>query len=270
VTTRGNGPDRRPTKAERKEEARLERERIQRQIHRRRRQRSLGVGLVIGAAVIAVLVFFLLPNGSSSAGPIPSPSELLDRAADATAAAGCDPVETVGYFGGISDQGDPNYVDQSHIDPEGRFPTMPPLTEYPSIPPVSGPHLGTTQAAGIYDSPPELGQVLHSLEHGAAVVWYAPNAPEATVDAIKDFYAQSTDDVAAGQDRVLVAPYDYPDLGEGGTLPAGIQMALASWHHLQKCANLDLAVAFDYTSQYAFPTAGRDYLGDAPEQGYPI
>ena len=34
---------------------------------------------------------------------------------------------------------------------------------------------------------------------------------------------------------------------------------------------VDLAVAFDFTSQYSFPTtAGRDYQGEAPEPGAAI
>ena len=45
-------------------------------------------------------------------------------------------------------------------------------------------------------------------------------------------------------------------------------MALVSWHRLRSCASVDLAVAFDFTSQYSFPTAeDRDYAGDAPEPG---
>jgi hypothetical protein len=58
VSARGN--DRRPTKAERKEEARQEREEIQRKQAKRKRNRvvSLVVGLAIGAVVIGGLVLF--------------------------------------------------------------------------------------------------------------------------------------------------------------------------------------------------------------------
>ena len=32
---------------------------------------------------------------------------------------------------------------------------------------------------------------------------------------------------------MIVAPYDYPDQGAAGTLPAGTQMALVAWHNVQ-------------------------------------
>jgi hypothetical protein len=74
-----------------------------------------------------------------------------------------------------------------------------------------------------------------------------------------------------GQDRVIVAPYDYPDGGEAGLLPPGTQMALVAWHRLQSCARPNLAAAFGFTSQFAFPTfGGRPYQGEAPEQGSAI
>jgi hypothetical protein len=43
---------------------------------------------------------------------------------------------------------------------------------------------------------------------------------------------------------------------------------LVSWHRLRSCASIDLAVAFDFTSQFSFPTAeDREYAGVAPEPG---
>ena len=54
----------------------------------------------------------------------------------------------------------------------------------------------------------------------------------------------------------------------GGQLPDGVQMALVGWRRLQTCASLDLAVAFDFTSQYSYPTTqDREYVGEAPERG---
>jgi hypothetical protein len=65
---------------------------------------------------------------------------------------------------------------------------------------------------------------------------------------------------------VLIAPYDYDQ--EGGQLPAGRQMALAAWHHLQFCDQLSLPVAFrfvrDYRPDVNHPAA---YKGDAREAG---
>jgi hypothetical protein len=79
-------PDRRPTKAERKEQARLDRMDLERRMARRRRasRRALIVG--IGAAVLVGIILFALsrssgPTSASSAGPsvtvaLPDPSTL--------------------------------------------------------------------------------------------------------------------------------------------------------------------------------------------------
>jgi hypothetical protein len=45
-------------------------------------------------------------------------------------------------------------------------------------------------------------------------------------------------------------------------------MALVAWHRLQLCDRVDLAAAFDFTSQFSVPTAAdREYVGVAPEPG---
>lgn len=258
---------RRPTKAERKEQARLEREAIQRQMAARTRNRTIGLSLVALAAVaVVVAVVVLQPGAGPSDAEGASPAELLAQAPDAAQAAGCTDVQTTEFYGG-SDQASPDYSDQAHIEGDERFPELPPLDSYPSTPPASGPHVGaTTLPAGVYDSPPELGPLLHSLEHGASVVWYSPNAPQALLDEVKAFYDRSD---PVGQDRVIVAPYQYDE--PGGQLPDGVQMALVGWRRLQTCASPDLAVAFDFTSRFSYPTTqDREYEGEAPERGAAI
>jgi hypothetical protein len=271
VTDRAGGDgSRRPTKAERKDQARIEREQIQRQMAARKRNRNLGY-VVIALAVVAVLVVVLVvkPGSDPSASADgPSPQELLAQAPEAASASGCDDVQTIGFYGGVNDPQSPDYTDQAHIGAEGSpFPEMPPLTSYPSQPPVSGPHANIPPGpapAGFYEDPPDLARVIHSLEHGASVIWYSPTATDQQLQPIKDFYDR--DEPAVGQDRVIVAPYDYE--GDGGQLPSGVMMSLGAWHRQQNCAKLSLPVAFDFTSQYSYPTVeGRDYAGEAPEAG---
>jgi hypothetical protein len=118
------------------------------------------------------------------------------------------------------------------------------------------------QPPGVYDAPPDIDRVIHSLEHGATVVWYAPSVSGDELDRLKAFF-----DTSAGA-RVIVAPYDYPDQGQAGSLPAGTQMALVAWHHVQSCRQVSLAAAFDFAAKYGAPPFGRrPYLGDAPEAG---
>jgi hypothetical protein len=115
----------------------------------------------------------------------------------------------------------------------------------------------------VYETSPPILRVIHSLEHGAGVVWYSPAANGAQLDNLKEFY----EDADVGS-RVIVAPYDYPAEVDAGLLPAGTQMAFVGWHQVERCARVSLAAAFDFTSQYAAPPFGsRPYLGDAPEPG---
>lgn len=251
-------PDRgrRLTKAERKEQARREREELQRRLASKRRARTLGIA--VGAVVVAGIVFVttLLPSG----GDLPSPDQLLQRAAAAADAAGCGDVTTTPPF-------DPPDQDRTHIG--GGAIAGPPLSAYPTTPPASGPHADVPLPAGVNDSLTisDLYRSIHSLEHGAAVIWYDPTAPADKVAQLIEFYDRRLQDAEVGQDRVIVAPYDFPG-DAAGILPDGTQLALVAWHRLRTCASVDLAVAFDFTSQYSFPTtAGRDYQGEAPEPG---
>ncbi len=250
---------RRLTKAERKEHARQEREALQRRLASRKRRRRVGIVLVAGGVAVAGLAVALLPSQDA----LPSPSELLDRASGAAEAAGCGDVTTTPPY-------DPPDQDRTHIG--GADVTGPPLSAYTSTPPASGPHADVPLPAGVYQSLSleDLYRSIHSLEHGATVVWYDPAAPADRVARLIELYDRRLQDAQVGQDRVIVAPYDFPD-DPHGVLPDGSQMALVAWHRLRTCASVDLAVAFDFTSQYGFPTAaGRDYQGEAPEPGAEI
>jgi hypothetical protein len=98
------------------------------------------------------------------------------------------------------------------------------------------------------------------------VVWLAPEASGDEVDRIRRFYG----DPAVG-DRVIVAPYSYPEEGEAGRLPNGARMALVAWHYVELCDEANLAAAFHFTARYAAPTFdGRPSLGEAREPGAPI
>ena len=237
------------TKAERKEQARRDRLELQRKIARSRRNRRIVVVAVV-VIVAGVAIFAFTRPGTE----VPSPEELLANAQDAREQAGCGEIEDVGPY-------QPRNQDQAHVPTEA----MPPLANYPSTPPASGPHNEITFGAGVYSTPPPIDRVLHSLEHGAAVVWYAPDATGEELARLRAFYE---DDKVGG--RVIVAPYDYPEQGVAGVLPAGSRMSLVSWHRMQACEQLSLPAAFGFTSSYAAPPFGRQYRGNAPEAGRPF
>jgi hypothetical protein len=248
MANRRTSTDGRPTKAERREQARRERFELRRKMARAKRNRRIGI--VVTALLIAAVVAFVVTRPSSS---LASPEELLSRAAQAKQAAGCGPVEDVGPF-------QPEERDRVHITDPSQAPA---LSDYPSVPPASGPHDSIPLSHGVYETAPPVYRVIHSLEHGAVVVWYSPDASGAELDDLKEFYQDA--DVGS---RVIVAPYDYPDQGDAGRLPAGTQMALVAWHRVERCARVSLAAAFDFSSQYTAPPFGsRPYRGDAPEAG---
>ncbi|MGH2579786.1 MAG: DUF3105 domain-containing protein [Actinomycetota bacterium] len=244
----------RQTKAQRKEEARRQRLEIQRRMARSRRTRWIAVGVVILLVAAGATYYALRPRPK-----VQEPQDLLAAAPQAAKAAECTEVTDVGPY-------QPEAADRSHVGVQGGPPTMPPLSTYPSVPPASGPHGASPWSRGVYSTPPPMDQVIHSLEHGAAVVWYAPDVSGDELAKIEDFYKDSSNGL-----KVIVAPYDYPDQGAEGTLPGGSTMALVAWHNVETCSRVSLAAAFGFTARYGIPPFGSQaYLGDAPEPGAPI
>jgi hypothetical protein len=255
---RNQDPNRRQTKAEKRDEARRKREELQRQVAKRKRRRTWGIAALVLAAALVVGVVVADPFAGAT------PQDILGQAAAAAKTAGCGPVKTIAAYGDLPAD-DPNSQDRTHIGTTAAFPTPPPLSSYPSVPPTSGPHDPTPLPGGVYDTPPPVYRTIHSLEHGGAIVWYDPSISDQELTDLRDFYSQKLSTENVSQDRVIVAPFDYPDQGAAGQLPAGVGMALVSWHRLQTCAQVSLPVAFDFTSQYAFPTFDdRAYQGDSP------
>ena len=56
-------------------------------------------------------------------------------------------------------------------------------------------------------------------------------------------------------------------------MPAGQQMVLVAWHHVQDCTRISLAAVQSFVSHYRLTTGERSapgYQGDAPEPGVAI
>ena len=142
-----------------------------------------GIALVGVIAAVASMADGNVDHAEASPTPsrvlMPSPDELLGEAPSAEAAAGCDDVTTVGPY-------KPKALDTSHVGYGGI--KLPPLSTFPSVPPASGPHNPTPLPAGIYGSAPPMDHVLHSLEHGAAIIWYEPSVPGEELDRLRTFY----------------------------------------------------------------------------------
>jgi hypothetical protein len=99
-------------------------------------------------------------------------------------------------------------------------------TEYDTTPPTHGAHANATIPAGVYDEPfsrnanaeTAIYKSVHSLEHGAVIVWH---------DGLKKKELSDLTDQYQNQDKVVVVPYRQL---EGDT-----HVALTSWGRLVEC-----------------------------------
>jgi hypothetical protein len=170
-------------------------------------------------------------------------------------AAGCTTVKTIAPYNPATD-------DRSHIGVTASVPTPPPLSKYRTSPPTSGPHNPTPQGAGVYETPPDIYKTIHSLEHAAVVVWYRPTATGGALTELKSFFQENPQDIT----KVIIAPFNYPTQGAAGTLPAGKNMVLVAWHHMQSCDRVSLGAARSFIGGFRYnPGRPGDYRGDAPE-----
>jgi len=98
--------------------------------------------------------------------------------------------------------------------------------QYNSNPPAGGPHYATTAHAGIYDKDkaPADGYLVHSLEHGAAILWYQENLPQGQVEKLKKVFNESSG-------KKIMVPRKNLD----------VPVALTSWGYLLKLSVIDEA-----------------------------
>ncbi|QLH84860.1 DUF3105 domain-containing protein [Halosimplex pelagicum] len=78
---------------------------------------------------------------------------------------------------GLPDSGDQSVISQVQTEESNGRAHEPQGTEidYERVPPTSGTHWGGTwETAGFYSEQPPLESLVHSLEHGAVVVYYDP------------------------------------------------------------------------------------------------
>ena len=94
--------------------------------------------------------------------------------------------------------------------------------EYNSNPPTSGWHWIDVAGPGIKTEPVPDELVLHSMEHGAAVLWYKYDLPQGDVDIIKEEFQS-----ASGK-KIMIPRQDLD-----------VPVALTSWGYLLKLETID-------------------------------
>jgi hypothetical protein len=135
----------------------------------------------------------------------------------------------------------------AHVDPGTEM-------EYEGVPPVSGNHWGnwedlTVKPVFTAEERPDVGQLVHSQEHGWTIVWY-----DDTVDpaALEDVAAEVAD---AGAPKVSFMPWTDSD---GGAFPEDAHVAITHWgyeedpgeEYRQFCTAADAAAILAFAERY--------------------
>ncbi len=110
----------------------------------------------------------------------------------------------------IPDQG------RSHV-PNGT------KVNYNSNPPTSGPHYANPQPAGIYNEPVPDGNLIHSMEHGAVILWYKSNLSKDKVNELKEIFK------GISIDKKIMLPREN----------LKVPVALTSWGRLLKLQTIN-------------------------------
>lgn len=101
--------------------------------------------------------------------------------------------------------------------------------EYSSNPPHSGPHYDKTAGAGIYDKAIEDGHLIHSLEHGAVILWYDDKMSKTDIEGLKKIFDKMTG-------KTIMTP----------RAGMGVPVALTSWTRILKLEKVDEKAILDF------------------------
>ena len=131
---------------------------------------------------------------------------------------------------GCTEVAEHEILEATHVD-EGT-----PI-EYNSSPPSSGSHYAAHGASIFYSEPVEKERMVHNLEHGQVIVWYSPDAPQATIDSIESY-------VSGELPGIIAVPYD----GEFDDGPG--EFALGAWGATQVCSEFSIPVVETFRAEY--------------------
>jgi hypothetical protein len=226
---------------ERRRQERLEREQAEAKRAARRKRMTLAFGGLLGVALvagIAVVVLISTGGGSGAGGPVKAsdvaakvklPAQATSDMQKAAKAAGCT-------------LSNPPYEGATHFAK-----TFKP-SDYRTNPPTSGNHTPDWYQDGIYSpgDTPNLGMLVHPLEHGRIEVQYKPGTPKATVSQLEALLGEEQD----GYHMLLFQ-------NTTGMTP---QIAATAWTHSLTCPAMNAKV-FD-----AIRTFRARYIDKGPER----
>jgi hypothetical protein len=201
---------------------------------RKRMQVVFGGGLAVLAVAAIVVVIAVVALGGDdgeaevAAGSASIPSQKISDLDDAVKAAGCKLTHAENEGAGH---------EEKDFKP----------ADYKQNPPTSGNHFPTWYEDGVYNpgDTPELGRLVHTLEHGRINVQYKPGTPETTVAQLEAFLKESDD--------------GYHMLLYENTTGMPFAVAATAWDQQLGCTTMNAKV-FD-----ALRTFRAEYIDKGPE-----
>jgi hypothetical protein len=224
---------------QRRREERLARERAEKASAARRKRLQIALGGIGGVAAIVVVVLLIsgaLGGDSSSAdganapaSDVAIPEQAIGDMKEAADAAGCK-------------LANPAIEGRSHEDKAFK------ASDYKTNPPTSGNHFPQWYDDGVYTpgSTPELGMLVHTLEHGRIDVQYKPGTPAKTVSQLEALLSEQSQ--------------GYHMLLYENTTNMDAQVAATAWGHSLTCPAMNDKV-FD-----AIRTFRNEYIDKGPEK----
>jgi hypothetical protein len=219
---------------------RLERERKEAAAAARRKRLQLGGGVLLGIGVIAAIaVAIAVGFGGSDSGSDNLPDSKEQAAANLPEQRTTD-IQAAAKAAGCT-LANPKYEGAGHV--EKKFTE----SDYQTNPPTSGAHFPDWYDDGVYEpgTTPELGMLVHTLEHGRIDIQYKKGTPAATVKRLEALVAQMND--------------GYHLLLFQNTTNMKPQIAATAWTHSLSCPRMNDKV-FD-----AIRTFRARYIDKGPE-----
>ncbi|UIO99656.1 DUF3105 domain-containing protein [Halobaculum sp. CBA1158] len=146
-----------------------------------------------------------------------------------------------GGAGSLPENGDPELLSDVESFPSEGVEHVERGTdiEYDTRPPTSGPHYSGVVNAGFYEEPQAMGDVVHTLEHGAVVAYYAPDALTEEAESSLTEWANTYTDT---WQSFVAMPYPYDD--------PEASYALTAWRHRLRMDEYDEDVVRAFAAEY--------------------
>jgi hypothetical protein len=199
---------------EKRRQERLAREQAEARSAARRKRMQLVFGALLAAMALAGVVLAVslaggdedsAAEGPADSGELPNlPPQALSDLDEAADAAGCEVIQ-------------PKYEGAGHETKDFK------PSDFQTNPPTSGTHFPEWYDDGVYEpgTVPNLGMLVHTLEHGRINVQYKPGTPEGTVRELEAILAESND--------------GYHMLLYENTTDMPYAVAATAWTHLLGC-----------------------------------